>query len=75
VSDTTGPLTVAVTAAVASDGSFLELRFGPDWSLLAGSVLLLDEPVTLLGSRVRTTTLSWPAVTPDFPPALTVGGV
>jgi hypothetical protein len=75
VSDTTGPMTVAVTAAVASDGSFLELRFGPDWSLLAGSALLLDEPVTLLGSRVRTTTLSWPAVTPDFPPALTVGGV
>ena len=33
--------------------------FDERWTLLAGSYANSSEPVSLLGSRTRTTTLSW----------------
>ena len=75
LSDTTVQKTVDVAAAVTSAGTPMELVFGADWVLQAGNLELMVEPVTLLGSRTRTTVLSWPAVTPQFPPQATLGGV
>jgi hypothetical protein len=74
LSDTTDPKPVSV-AAVFSTAGPLELVFSDTWDLQAGNVELLSEPVDLLGPRTRTTVLSWTAVTPQFAPEATVGGV
>jgi hypothetical protein len=74
LSDTTIPKATDVVAAVSSAGP-LELVFNEDWTLRAGSIELLSEPVELLGTRTRTTVLSWQTVTPQFAPETTLGGV
>lgn len=66
---------VGVTAVLGANGLLPTLEFGPDWSLRPGSLELFAEPVDLLGPRTRTGALSWPAVTPAFPPSDTLGGV
>jgi len=73
LSDVTEQKTVSVAAYVSNSG-LLELVFGGGWALQAANLELLSESVTLLGTRTRTTTLSWSAVAPEFPPDDTVGG-
>ncbi len=46
----------------------LEFAFDERWGLLAGSYANAAEPVTLLGDRTRTTTLSWGAVAASYSP-------
>jgi hypothetical protein len=75
LSDVTEQKAVGVTAVLASSGALIALVFGDGWAIQPGSVELLSEPVELLGPRTRTTVLGWPAMTPQFAPEATVGGV
>ncbi len=76
LSDQTGPKFVSVAAVFSASGP-LELVFDGRWVLQGNDLELLADTVDVpgIGTRARTTRLSWTAVTPDFPPEDTVGGV
>ena len=61
VSDTTEALPVSFFAP-AQPVPPLEFAFDERWNLLAGSHVNATEPISLLGERTRTTTMSWGAV-------------
>ncbi|MDP3615210.1 MAG: hypothetical protein Q8R98_25490, partial [Rubrivivax sp.] len=73
VSDSTflGPLGVAFPLDPSMQ---LVMEFADDWTLVAGSASA-NQPVSLLGSRTREVTVSWPAASPMLPPRDKEGGV
>ena len=67
VSDVTTPVPVSF-AAPALPVPPLEFQFDENWNLQSGSYVNATEPVTLLGERTRTTTMSWSTVQAAFSP-------
>jgi hypothetical protein len=76
LSDQTAPRPVSV-GAVFSTGGPLELVFDGRWVLQGNDLELLADTVNVpgIGNLARSTHLSWGAVTPDFPPEDSIGGV
>jgi hypothetical protein len=67
VSDVTEPQPVSFFAPALPIPP-LEFAFDERWNLLAGSYLNSTEAVTLLGPRIRTTTMNWGVVPASYAP-------
>lgn len=66
-SDVTAPMPATFFAPVAPVPP-LEFVFDENWNLLGGSYPATSTPITLLGERTRTTTMSWGGVRAEFSP-------
>ncbi len=75
--DETVDVPVALSAAGPGQQGLLELNFDDVWGLQAGEFDMLpvdDHILPAPPQRVRRSRISWPAVTPDFPPRKDYGG-
>jgi hypothetical protein len=65
------PATLAVNGLPQAPLAF---QFDDRWTLQAGQHSSPGQPVSLLGQRALTHTVSWDEVTPEFPPVDDFGG-
>ena len=75
--DETADVPVILTAFGPGAQGLLELGFDEQWNLRPGQFDMLPVNDSILPAppqRVRRTRLSWPSVTPDFPPRADYGG-
>lgn len=75
--DETVDVPVSLTAFGPGAQGALELGFDDQWNLRPGQFDMLPVNDSILSAppqRVRRTRVSWPAVTPDFPPRADYGG-
>lgn len=75
--DETRDVPVILLAFGAGQQGLFDLRFDDEWALQAGQFDLApvdDDILPAPPQRVRRTRISWPAVTPDYPPRDDYGG-
>lgn len=75
--ETNDAMPVSLAAAGPGVSGELVFSFDDEWRLLGGSFDMLPEDSSILPAppqRVMRTRLSWPTVTPDYPPLKDFGG-